>query len=187
MGAQSSHELNDNFSATNVRAVIFDLGGVVVNSPIKALLDYEASLNLPKGTLWKFLKYDDSHSSCATFERNMITFKEFCRRTDEQWQDFIEENRITETVKFSALDMVVAVDKGQSQPVQEMLVAIDKLRKKGVVTMALTNKWYTCPADQVLPPAQMLPLCTQEEQQLVKLLKKYFDVFVESRYAIRRI
>jgi FMN phosphatase YigB (HAD superfamily) len=82
--------------------------------------------------------------------------------------------------------MIHHIDKGQSTILANMTKAINILRKKGVLTVALTNKWYTCDTEKVLSSNEMLKLCSEQEQTISKQLLHYFDVFLESRVIHKR-
>jgi putative hydrolase of the HAD superfamily len=95
MGNYQSTSITCKIDFQNIKAVIFDIGGVVTSSPIIALLEYEASINLPKGTLWKFLQYENNNGDCARFERNEITCQEFCKMMDAKWIEFARDGKFT--------------------------------------------------------------------------------------------
>lgn len=62
-----------------VRAVLFDMGGVLVASPFAGFARYEAAAGLPPGTIRRINATDADTNAWARFERGLIDRAGFCR------------------------------------------------------------------------------------------------------------
>lgn len=71
---------------TDVRAVLFDFGGVVLSSPIDGFLAYEASAGLPRGFLQRINLTNPDTNAWACMERGEIDEHEFYRRFEAEAQ-----------------------------------------------------------------------------------------------------
>ena len=112
-------------------AVVFDLGGVVMPSPIDTVRAYEARVGLPHRFISEVVLSGDDNA-WSRLERGELTMDEFA---DE-----------FETECAMAGGTVVVVDLfaeigagGGARP--EMLDAIRRIRAEGLKTAALTNNW----------------------------------------------
>lgn len=139
------------------RAVIFDLGGVVMSSPIEAFREYERSAGLPHRFISEVIVSGDETSAWARLERGELTLEAFGAAFEEECA------ARGQTVR--AADMLAALS-GSGAPRTEMLDAITAIRAAGLKTAALTNNWVR--DDSVTM------------HQLVPALASSFDVFVES-------
>jgi len=61
-----------------VKAVLFDFGGVIIDSPFDAFSAYEARRGLPPGFLRKLNSTNPNHNAWARLERSEVDFEEFC-------------------------------------------------------------------------------------------------------------
>lgn len=64
--------------AADVDAVLFDFGGVLIDSPIDAFLAYERRRGLPEGFIRGVNATNHLENAWARFERNELSFDEFC-------------------------------------------------------------------------------------------------------------
>lgn len=60
-----------------LRAVLFDLGGVILTSPFEEFSRYEAAAGLPAGTVRRINSTDPDTNAWARLERNEVTLDEF--------------------------------------------------------------------------------------------------------------
>jgi putative hydrolase of the HAD superfamily len=116
----------------NVRAVIFDLGGVVFPSPIDAFRTYEEEHGLPHRFLSEVVLADPDGGAWARLERGELTVGEFCTAFEAECA------AAGERVDATALMGAVA---GGFDPRPEMVDALRALRAHGLRTGALTNNW----------------------------------------------
>jgi epoxide hydrolase-like predicted phosphatase len=164
---------------TDVSAVIFDLGGVVLSSPLHGFAAYEKELNLERGELGRLLDYTNNDGLFASLERNQISFEQYCKRAE---QTFVSNFKGSEIPPFSARKMIEAIENASSVVDKNIIGAIDKLRQRGILCCALTNNWFNTTVAEILPTHQeMFANTAHEQQQLMNQLMEHFDVFLESR------
>jgi putative hydrolase of the HAD superfamily len=136
------------------RAVIFDLGGVVLDSPLHAIAAYERELGIPAGFVNRVVVATGPSGAWSRLERG-----ELSRRAFEQ--AFEAECRSAGHT-LSAATMMERIALCGPRP--RMLEAIAKIRDSGRQVAALTNNW----AHEGGGGSE------------TDLLRDHFDVFVES-------
>ena len=62
-----------------IRATLFDVGGVIIDSPFDAFARYEEERGLPGGFIRRLNLTDPHDNAWARLERNEVGFDEFCR------------------------------------------------------------------------------------------------------------
>jgi putative hydrolase of the HAD superfamily len=143
--------------ATRYDAVVFDLGGVVMPSPLDVFRTYEARTGLPHRFLSEVVLGGGDHGAWSRLERGELSMAEF-------ENEFAAEcTRAGGSVDVGALFAEV---RSGSAPREVMVVAIERIRAAGIKTGALTNNWRDPRADDA-----------NESQAL---LGRIFDVVVES-------
>eukprot|EP01116_Phalansterium_solitarium_P004073 TRINITY_DN14964_c0_g1_i1.p1 TRINITY_DN14964_c0_g1~~TRINITY_DN14964_c0_g1_i1.p1 ORF type:complete len:230 (+),score=64.26 TRINITY_DN14964_c0_g1_i1:166-855(+) len=145
-----------------VRAVIFDLGGVVFRSPFAAMGRLENDLHLPKGSLNAVIARSGHNGPFARLERSDISFSQFVAA--------FEADCLRAGHRVSASVFLSAIDEATRTPNEAMIEAIKILRSRGLLTAALTNNFFTSDAAGV-----------RRESELPTLLHGLFDQIVESR------
>jgi putative hydrolase of the HAD superfamily len=136
------------------RAVIFDLGGVVLGSPLQVFLDYEAERGLVPGLIGRMIGENGPGGAWPRLERGEIDMASFALAFDAE--------AAARGARVSAAELMERIAIG-SQPREPMLVAIRRLRRHGLRTAALTNNWIS-----------------EDQGQKMDVLRPEFDVFVES-------
>jgi putative hydrolase of the HAD superfamily len=137
-------------------AVIFDLGGVVLGSPLHAIARYERACGLPAGFINRVVVSSGPGGAWSRLERGEL-----------QVPDFIpafEADCLAAGERVAAAPMMEAI-REESQPRPRMIAAIHALRARGLRVGALTNNWVS------EEPA---------ESRLGLDLRELFDAFVES-------
>lgn len=137
------------------RAVIFDLGGVVLDSPFPVFAEHERARGLPAGAVTRVILAGGSDGPWARLERGTLSYDAFCEALDD------DARRAGFELDTAALMHGIAE---RSRIVPEMLAAVRRIRADGFRVAALTNNWEA-------PDA--LHARMQE-------LRDEFDVFVES-------
>ncbi len=137
------------------QAVIFDLGGVVFDSPLVEFRRYEKEHGLPDLFLGRVVLGTGPSGAWARLERGELELPEFCSAFDEDARAAGAEISATELMQRVADAMTV-------RPV--MLQAVRRLRSLGYRTAALTNNWK---------------LDGSGDERMGEL-RREFDVFVES-------
>ena len=133
------------------RAVIFDLGGVVLDSPLHAIAAYEREHGLPPGFVNRVVVETGPQGAWSRLERGEIPREVFERAFDAECR--------AAGHTLSSADLMARI--ATCQPRAEMLEAIGRIRRRRVATAALTNNW------------------AEETPRSVEL-RPHFDVFVES-------
>ena len=119
-------------TATRFDAVVFDLGGVVMPSPLDAFRAYEARAGLPHRFLSEVVLAGGDGGAWARLERGELSMDDFA---DEFAAECV---RAGGTVDVG--ELFADVHAG-SAPHPEMVVAIRRVRAVGLKTGALTNNW----------------------------------------------
>lgn len=114
------------------RAVIFDLGGVVFDSPLHALRALERDEGLPPLTIGRVIEGAGSGGAWARLERGELGYGEF--------QGKLQEELDTAGVPLRVPEMMRAMA-GALRVRPRMLAAIRSLRSGGYRVGALTNNW----------------------------------------------
>lgn len=122
-------------------AVVFDLGGVVMPSPLDAFRAYEAATGLPHRFLSEVVVQTGDDGAWSRLERGELSMTEFADEFEAE---------------CSAAGHAVVVDElfaevhANSGPRPEMLTAIARIRTEGLKTAALTNNWRPDDSDETV-------------------------------------
>jgi putative hydrolase of the HAD superfamily len=115
-----------------IRAVIFDVGGVVLDSPVHAIAAYEREHGLPPGFVNRVVADTGPEGAWGRLERGLIGLEVFIPA--------FEADCATAGGAIDARRMMDRIAKA-SQPRPAMLAAIGRLRARGLRVAALTNNW----------------------------------------------
>ena len=138
-----------------IKALIFDLGGVVLESPFHVMKLFARESQIDPHDLVRILNYSSAKSPWAKLERGEITREAFGKA--------IEAEAKSEGLSFSGIGILEAFDKHITVR-NQALEAIRDYRAQGFKVAALTNIW---PTNDTLHVA-------------FDMLVNEFDVFVES-------
>jgi putative hydrolase of the HAD superfamily len=114
------------------RAVIFDLGGVVVPSPFDAFDTYDRAHGLAAGTVRALIRTSSETGAWAALERSELTHDQFV--TELQ----LEAKAAGFELDAPALMRTIGENGG---PRPAMVRAIARIREQGLRVAALTNNW----------------------------------------------
>ena len=114
------------------RAVIFDIGGVVVGSPLHAIADYERASGLPEGAINRVIVERGAAGAWSRLECGALTLEEFYPIFDAECG--------AAGCPVSGRAMVAAMG-AAAVPRPAMLAAIGRIRASGRRVAALTNNW----------------------------------------------
>lgn len=123
-----------------IRAVIFDLGGVVLPSPLDVFRAYEARHALPHRFLSEVVIETGEGGAWSRFERGELDAGAFAAAFEVECAD------AGGVVVVSDLLDEIATGTG---PRPEMLAALRAIRDHGLRTAALTNNWHTGDGSQM--------------------------------------
>jgi putative hydrolase of the HAD superfamily len=117
-----------------IRAVIFDLGGVVLPSPLDVFRAYEARHGLPHRFLSEIVIETGDQGAWSRFERGELDIDGFGVA--------FEAECATAGGVVVVSDLLAEIGTGRG-PRPEMLAALHQIRAHGLATAALTNNWST--------------------------------------------
>ena len=114
------------------RAVIFDLGGVVVPSPFDAFDDYDRAAGLDLGTVRALIRTSSETGAWAALEKSALTHDQFVAALTA------EASNAGFALDVAELMRLIGQNGG---PRPAMLRAIERISAEGLKTAALTNNW----------------------------------------------
>lgn len=112
-------------------AVIFDLGGVVMDSPLHIIADYERELGIPENHVNRVVVDTGPGGAWSRLERGELALSEFYPAFDRECREAGHA--------ISSEEMMKRISTAKARP--KMIRAIEQLRKHGFRTAALTNNW----------------------------------------------
>jgi len=136
-----------------IAAVVFDLGGVVMDSPLHAIARYERDRGLPAGAVNRVVVESGDDGAWSRLERGELTLEAFLLPFEGDCRACGVE------VDGKGL-MAYIAQAGVARP--RMIEAIRRIRARGLRVAALTNNWR------------------RDGQTEGHRLREHFDVFVES-------
>ncbi|KAL9971644.1 hypothetical protein ACROYT_G017840 [Oculina patagonica] len=131
-----------------VKLVIFDLGGVVITSPIFAFQKYSWEKGIPSDFVLKTFI-----SNAKRLDTGQVSLSQFCSEMDTIYKDYASQQGydLCKEIRFQEImDEYLSTAK----VIPEMLNATTALRKHGIKTCVLTNNWTndTGKSFKSLPP-----------------------------------
>ncbi len=114
-------------------AVVLDLGGVVLDSPLEVIAAYEAETGLPAGIIDRTVAASGPGGSWARHERGELDRRTFL-------EAFAAELRAGGVEVDTAAELMRRVD-GRIRIRPRMLEAVRRLRAAGYAVAAVTNNW----------------------------------------------
>jgi putative hydrolase of the HAD superfamily len=135
--------------------VLFDLGGVVLGSPLHALARFERARGIPAGFINRVVVDTGPRGAWSRLERGELRVEEFVPE--------FERDCLAAGQALPAAEMMALI-REESQPRPAMLAAVRALRTSGLRVGALTNNWVS----------------EQPEARMGLELRDLFDAFVES-------
>lgn len=142
-----------------IAAVVFDIGGVVQDSPLHVIARYEQELGLMANAINRVVVAMGERGAWARLERGELTIETF-------YAPFEADCR-AQGLAVDARHLMARIAEA-SVPRPRMLEAIRRIRASGRKVAALTNNWAT---DTARPPGG---------DTARSRLDPHFDVFVES-------
>ncbi|XP_072171483.1 bifunctional epoxide hydrolase 2-like [Diadema setosum] len=159
-------------SQAGKKVVIFDLGGVVVTPPQRALQKYFSQIGLPRDFIRKVVSHGRSTNVFGRLETGEITVMQFAAEFEKECRLVAEMNEIDFPEQFNVDEMMKFKD---PELIPEMLNAVAVLRENGFKTCALTNNYIDDSLNRGYGARGLTALGF------------YFDEFVEScRLGIRK-
>src|SRR5437588_4153858 len=112
-----------------IRAVLFDVGGVIITSPFESFARYEAANGLPDGFIRKLNSTNPDTNAWAHLERNDVSFERFCELFEAEARAAGGELKARDVMELLA---------GEIRPA--MLEAVRRCHER-VKTAMVTNNW----------------------------------------------
>ena len=145
----------------SILAVIFDLGGVVLDSPLEVFLQYERELGIAPHTVNRNIVAAGAAGAWSRLERGEVSMSQF-------YQAFDAEMAAAGVTVSGAAIMQRLASATDVRPAA--LTAIRRLRSAGRKVAALTNNWVN-----------------EDQSSKMDVLRSEFDVFIEStRVGLRK-
>lgn len=119
-----------------VRAVVFDLGGVVLSSPLAIIEEFERAHGVPTGTITSHVGAGGASSAWHGLETGRISMDTFV--------DAFEAELRAEGWELPVADLMQSIER-KTEVRSEMVGAIQALRTGGFTVAALTNNWEPFP------------------------------------------
>ena len=119
---------------TRFAAVLFDVGGVVVDSPLHEIARYERELGLPPNAVNQVVVTAGATGAWSRLERGELTVEAWCA-------PFERDCRAHDVTVDATRLMRYIAEAGRERPL--MLRALARLRARGLRVGALTNNWAT--------------------------------------------
>jgi putative hydrolase of the HAD superfamily len=140
---------------TRFQGVIFDLGGVVLASPLPAIAAFEAETGLPPRFVGRLVIEGGRDSPWECLERGELDAQAFCVAFEQQ--------AVGAGYRLDGAELLHRIGKAVVIR-EEMLTAIRRLRDAGLRVAALTNAWAA----------------PDRAGRVARLGGQFFDCFVES-------
>jgi putative hydrolase of the HAD superfamily len=137
-----------------IRAVLFDVGGVIITSPFESFSRYERENELPDGFIRTLNSTNPDTNAWAHLERGDVSFDEFCSLFEEEARTAGGELKARAVMECLA---------GEVRP--QMLEAVRRCRER-LKTAMVTNNWRA-----------------EDEGGRLNTLLPLFDVVIESSKA----
>jgi len=135
-----------------IAAVVFDLGGVVLGSPLHAIARFEREHAIPPGFVNRLVVSSGPSGAWSRLERGELDLEAFA--------DAFGAECARAGCRVPARALMERIAAG-SQPRPMMLAAVARIRARGLLAAALTNNW-------------------SGGSDASRSLRERFDVFVES-------
>jgi len=134
------------------RAVLFDIGGVVVGSPLDAIARYEREQGIPAGFINRVVVSSGADGAWSRLERGELRLPAFHEAFDRDCE--------RAGCRISA-EVLMALVARSTVPRPAMIDALARIRARGLLAAAVTNNWIT-------------------EEEGTGALRPHFDAFIES-------
>lgn len=142
-----------------VSAVVFDLGGVITESPITAFTAYEREAGLPEGLIVRLNSTDPDSNAWARFERNELDVAGF--------SEAFEAEAAAAGHRVEAARVLAAL-RGEVRPA--MVAAVRRLREAGLPLALLSNN--VAPMERTGPIGELLQLFDAVVESSVEGVRK---------------
>lgn len=120
------------------KAVIFDMGGVILPSPFTAAYKWEEKHGLEKGSIFKAIKHNSGDGAWSLLERGELTLENFYVPFAREVADVHKERPIDADLIENFME---SLGDGLAKTNKDMMAAVKELKQQGIKTAVLTNNW----------------------------------------------
>ncbi|KIY66105.1 HAD-like protein [Cylindrobasidium torrendii FP15055 ss-10] len=183
-------------SSPGLKAVIFDIGGVVVRSPFVAIADYERKRGLPENYLNIAIVARGHSGAWQKFERGELPLLSFYGAFSSDLSDTVNNNTwytdycrkrgvdcppLPRKVEIDGRELFGAMMRLAGEYDPHILKAIQRIRAAGKhKILALTNNYANVSPEGEIPKAELDFLGWGEEGAVPTQLRALFDDFCDS-------
>lgn len=139
-----------------IKAVIFDMGGVILPNPKGIFQEFESRNNIPDGTLLSVIVEYGHMGAWAKLEMGLYTASEFIEHFSQECSE-----KVGRPVNVS--ELLPSFNRANVRPYPQVIDAIKCVRAEGLKIALLTNNWLNYQTQSFLP-----------------LDRTLFDVIIES-------
>ena len=136
------------------KAVIFDMGGVLIPSPFPLIAEFEKTHSLVVGSVNATIRHYGQQGSFAQLERGETTLEKFCLPFSEEYSRFTGVT-VTKEQIWDLAGYLGGLNGPGLAPYKEMIAMINKLKKNGIKTVVLTNNFKFENGNTVLPKEEL--------------------------------
>ena len=140
-------------SKTPLKAVIFDVGGVVIPSPFPLIAQFETRHALPVGSVNKTIRHYGVDGSFAKLEKGELTLEQFCQPFSKEFTALhgviLNKEQVWDLARsLGGLDVSL-------KPYKEILELMKNLKAAGIKIAVITNNFKFDNGRTVLPHEQL--------------------------------
>lgn len=117
---------------TRIKAVLFDLGGVIFESPLHTISSFEAEQGLLAGTVGRIVTEAGGEGAWARHERGEISAETFERGLADEARRFGVNLDVAGMMRRIEAEVAIR---------PRMLAAVRRLREEGLAVAVVTNNW----------------------------------------------
>ncbi|KDN40261.1 epoxide hydrolase N-termina [Tilletiaria anomala UBC 951] len=186
---------------SNIKGVVFDIGGVVVGSPIVGINKYEKSHGLPHHYLNHAITMRGQNSAFQRFERNELDlytfYEQFGRELSDaptlnEWYLQYCKNRgidvpsLPDSIRVDGRELFGIMMQESLNPDRNVLTAVRRLKQSGKFRIAALTNNFSAPKTTDPRPQKGKERSLEEELAFIgmgekgKDLKAEFDMYIES-------
>ena len=131
------------------KAVIFDVGGVVIPSPFPLISRFETRHDLEEGSVSATIKHFGKSGAFARLERGELTLERFCKPFAKEYSQ-LHDVQLTESQVWELAASLGGLDT-QLLPYKEVVNLLRRLKQQGIKTALLTNNFKFDNGRTVMP------------------------------------
>ena len=133
------------------KAVILDVGGVVVPSPFPLFERFELHNGLPLGTVVDTIKHAGKAGAFARMERGELSVEDFCAPFAKE----VASRSGVALTEGQVMQLMLELGRKRIPPIPEVVTVLRNLKRKGLKTALLTNNFRWADGSTVLPDGDL--------------------------------